>query len=130
MGEKTAGTCNLISCRVGRTPACGGHAPPDRRDSSRTRAEDLLKSTRRRGASCIIAGVQMPGMTGLELYTRLVASGEPIPAILITVFPDERTRERALQSCVSCYLIKPFSEDDLLACVGATLGHGNAVGSG
>jgi FixJ family two-component response regulator len=84
-------------------------------------AEDLLKSRRRRRMSCVIADVQMPGMTGLELYDRLVASGEPIPTILITAFPDERARKRALQAGVVGYLTKPFSEDDLLACVRTTL---------
>ena len=86
-------------------------------------AEDLLKSKRRRSASCVIADVQMPGITGLELHNRLVASGEPIPTILITAFPDERTRERALQAGAIGYLTKPFSEDDLLACIRLTLGH-------
>ena len=86
-------------------------------------AEDFLKSRRRRKVSCVIADVQMPGMTGLELHNRLVASGEPIPTILITAFPDERTRERALQAGAIGYLTKPFSEDDLLACIRLTLGH-------
>src|SRR6516162_2984133 len=40
-GEKEAGISSLFSCRTGRTPACGGHAPPGRRDSSRTRARSL-----------------------------------------------------------------------------------------
>ena len=89
-------------------------------------AEDLLKSRRRRNASCVIADVQMPGMTGVELYDRLVASGQPIPTILITAFPDERSRERALQAGVIGYLTKPFSEDDLLACIRSSLGLGEA----
>jgi FixJ family two-component response regulator len=89
-------------------------------------AEDLLKSKRRRRVSCLIADVQMPGMTGLELHNRLVASGEPIPTILITAFPDERARERALKCGVICYLTKPFSEDDLLACIGSTIGRPEA----
>jgi FixJ family two-component response regulator len=84
-------------------------------------ADDLLKSRRRRKVACVIADVQMPGMTGLELHNRLVASGEPIPTILITAFPDERSRERALQAGVICYLAKPFSEDDLLACIRSNL---------
>jgi FixJ family two-component response regulator len=70
-------------------------------------ADDLLKANRRR-VSCVIADVQMSGMTGLELYNRLVASGEPIPTILITAFPDERARQHALQAGVNCYLPKPF----------------------
>jgi FixJ family two-component response regulator len=84
-------------------------------------AEDLLKSKRRRSVSCVIADVQMPGMTGFELHNRLLSSGEPIPTILITAFPDDRARERALQAGVSCYLTKPFSEDELLACMRLTL---------
>jgi FixJ family two-component response regulator len=93
-------------------------------------AEDLLKSKRRRSVTCVIADVQMPGMTGLELHDRLVSSGEPIPTILITAFPDNRSRDRALQASVICYLAKPFSEDDLLACLRSTLRPGKADGNG
>jgi FixJ family two-component response regulator len=89
-------------------------------------AEDLLKSRRRRSVSCLIADVQMPGMTGFELHNRLVTSGESIPTVLITAFPDERARERALQAGVVGYLTKPFSEDDLLACIHSTLGDPDA----
>jgi FixJ family two-component response regulator len=85
------------------------------------RAEDLLSSTRRHGVSCVITDVQMPGMTGLDLYNQLVTSGQPTPTILITAFPDERMRERALRAGVIGYLTKPFSEDDLLACIRSTL---------
>jgi FixJ family two-component response regulator len=93
-------------------------------------AEDLLKSRRRRSMSCVIADVQMPGMTGHELHNRLVASGQPIPTILITAFPDERARERALQAGVICYLSKPFSEDELLACIRSILEHRKVSGKG
>jgi FixJ family two-component response regulator len=89
-------------------------------------AEDLLKSRRRRRVSCVIADVQMPGLTGFELHNRLVASGEPIPTILITAFPDERSRERALQAGVIGYLTKPFSEDELLGCIRSGLRLGEA----
>src|SRR3989442_15682410 len=36
-GEKAAGISSLFSCRIGRTPAWGGHAPPAVREASRTR---------------------------------------------------------------------------------------------
>src|SRR5262249_12856973 len=36
-GENSAGSRILFSCRIGRTPVCGGHTPP-LRASSRTRA--------------------------------------------------------------------------------------------
>ena len=84
------------------------------------RAEDFLKSDRGR-VGALIADVQMPGMTGPELYSRLVASGQPIPTILITAYPDQLVRTRALQSGVKCYLAKPFREEDLLDCIQSAL---------
>jgi DNA-binding response OmpR family regulator len=56
-------------------------------------------------------------MTGLDLHNRLVASGKHIPTILITAYPSERARTRALQAGVTGYLSKPFNEDELLACI-------------
>ena len=90
-------------------------------------AEDFLDPTQGLRAACLIADVQMPGMTGPELHGRLVASGKPVPTILITAFPDETVRTRALQSGVTGYLTKPFSEDDLLACLHSAL-DGHAAG--
>jgi FixJ family two-component response regulator len=79
--------------------------------------EDFLKSTHVRGTSCLIVDMQMPGMTGLELHARLVASDRAIPTILITAYPDGRGRARALDAGITCYLTKPFSEDALLDCI-------------
>ena len=81
------------------------------------RAEDLLNYDHRDSISLVIADVQMPGMTGPELHRRLVASGNPIPTVLITAYPDERTRQSALKAGVIAYLSKPFKEDELLACI-------------
>ena len=91
-------------------------------------AGDVLKSRRRRGVSCVIADMQMPGMTGLELHRRLSASGKPIPTILITAYPDNSVRERALAAGVVGYLSKPFEEDDLLACIRSALTHARSGG--
>jgi FixJ family two-component response regulator len=81
------------------------------------RANDFLNSNGLHRTSCLIADVQMPGMTGLELHNRLVGSGNVIPTILITAFPNDRDRTRALQNGVGWYLTKPFSENELLACI-------------
>ena len=85
-------------------------------------AEDFLKSAQRPAASCLIADVQMQGMTGLELHDRLLVAGQPIPTILITAYPNAQGRRRALQSGVICYLTKPFRDDELLACVHSAVG--------
>src|SRR5260370_24021923 len=84
-------------------------------------AEEFLRSRHVRRTSCLIADVQMPGMTGLELHRHLSTSGKPIPTILITAYPDNGVRERALAAGVIGYLSKPFEEDDLLACIRSAL---------
>ena len=81
------------------------------------RAADLLKSDQRSSVACLIADVQMPGMTGPDLYNRLVASGQPIPTILITAYPDEAARTRAIHDGAVCYLRKPTDDEELLRCV-------------
>jgi len=91
-------------------------------------AEEFLKFDRLRKVACLIADVQMPGMSGPELHRQLVAFGNPIPTILMTAYPDARARTRALQDGVACYLIKPVKEDDLVACIRSSLGP--SAGSG
>ena len=84
-------------------------------------AEEFLRSPHVRRTSCLIADVQMPGMTGLDLPRHLSASGKPIPTILITAYPDDGVRERALADGVIGYLSKPFYENDLLTCIRSAL---------
>jgi FixJ family two-component response regulator len=87
------------------------------------RAEHFMKSHWLRNTSCLIADVQMPGMTGLELYSALSDLGVKIPTILITAFPNNDDRDRARDAGVSCYLIKPFEKGELMKCIRSTLEH-------
>jgi len=85
-------------------------------------AEQLLESSRRGEISCLISDVQMAGLNGLELHERLAAMDEKsVPTILITAYPNERIQRRALEAGINCYLTKPFSEDELIACLRAAL---------
>ena len=93
-------------------------------------AEGFLRSSRLDRTACLVTDMQMPGMTGLELHRRLVASGKPIPTILITAYPDESVRARAKEAGVICYLTKPFNEDDLLSCIRRALERWAADGKG
>jgi len=80
-------------------------------------AESFLGSASRAATACLVADMRMPGMTGLELYQALVASGDGIPTVIITAHPDEPTQSRAREAGITCYLSKPFEPDDLLECV-------------
>ncbi|WP_024520818.1 response regulator [Bradyrhizobium sp. Tv2a-2] len=84
-------------------------------------AVDFLASANVRHTSCLIVDVHMPHMTGIELHSHLVRSGYDIPTILITAYPDDRARARALGQGVVGFLTKPIDEVVLLGCVESAL---------
>jgi len=84
-------------------------------------AEEFLNSGRMRDTSCVIADVQMPGVSGVELQDRLIADGHRLPMIFITAFPEDRTRTRALEAGAIGYLSKPFDEEHLIGCLDKAL---------
>jgi FixJ family two-component response regulator len=90
--------------------------------SSFASAEEFLQSDSAGSTSCLIADVQMPGLSGLELQRGLIAQGVQMPTIFITAFPEEETRARAMKAGALGYLSKPFSEDSLLRCLSTALG--------
>jgi FixJ family two-component response regulator len=84
-------------------------------------AEEFLQSPHLKETSCVIADVQMPAMSGLDLLTNMRTSGYDAPFIFITAFPDEGVRARALQAGAICFLAKPFTAPSLIKCVDAAL---------
>jgi FixJ family two-component response regulator len=77
-------------------------------------AEDFLTSGRLPQTACLVLDVQMPGLNGLELQSRLISEGHQVPIVFITAFNDENARDRALRAGAVGYLVKPFEEADLL----------------
>jgi FixJ family two-component response regulator len=84
-------------------------------------AADFLASPLLPATACLVTDVQMPGMTGVELYRHLVDAGHRIPTILVTAYPDEMTRNRAFKDGVVCYLSKPVDDDHLERCLRSAL---------
>jgi FixJ family two-component response regulator len=87
-------------------------------------AADFLASPRLIETDCLIADVQMPTMTGLELHRQLIDAGYPIPTILVTAHSDDGIRARALSDGILCYLRKPVDEKHLVRCLRAALDSG------
>ena len=77
-------------------------------------AEDFLQSDQVNDTACLITDVQMPGLSGVELQSRLIAQGNCTPIIFITAFPEQRIRARALEAGAVGFLSKPFDEDCLI----------------
>jgi FixJ family two-component response regulator len=84
-------------------------------------AEDFLQSAHQVECSCVVADVQMSGMSGLDLLTHVRTRGNDVPFIFITAFPDESVRARALKAGAICFLAKPFAGPALIGCVETAL---------
>src|SRR5262249_44906932 len=84
-------------------------------------AEEFLSAPEASETACLIADVQMPGMSGVELQSRLLADGRRLPVILITAFPDENVRVRALNAGAIGFLTKPFDGSTLIRHLDAAL---------
>ena len=94
-------------------------------------AKEFLSSPQLGETSCVIADVEMPGMSGLELQERLIAHDHGKSIIFITAFPQERARERAMKAGAVDFLSKPFDQARLLECVERALRRRqNAAGPG
>ena len=66
---------------------------------------------------CMLLDVQLPGMSGLDLYDYMVAVGRDVPVIFITAHPSETSRSRARKLNAVAYLEKPFEEQSLLSAI-------------
>jgi FixJ family two-component response regulator len=84
-------------------------------------AADFLASPRLVETACLIADVNMPAMTGIELHRHLIERGHAIPTILVTAYPNDVARSRALKEGVTCYLSKPVDEEQLKRCLRSAL---------
>ena len=76
-------------------------------------AEEFLRSNRLDDFACVVADVQMPGMSGVQLQDHLRAHGYRVPLIFFTAFPDGNIRAQALAAGATCYLTKPFDAESL-----------------
>jgi FixJ family two-component response regulator len=91
-------------------------------------AEEFLRSGHLNDTSCVIADVQMPGMSGVDLQARLLTRGYRVPFIFMTAFPEETIRARALKAGAICFLTKPFDRLTLSRCLDSALeGHGGGT---
>lgn len=84
-------------------------------------AEAFLESDEPGLADCLVLDVSMPGMTGPELQKELVRKGNRIPVIFITAHSDEKGWPALLNSGAVACLLKPFSEEAIVAAIRTAL---------
>ncbi len=79
-------------------------------------AEMFLGSGGDRVPDCLVLDLCLPGMSGLELYRKLIEQRVFVPAVLLTADhdPDGRLRAKALAAGMLGVLHKPFDGDALV----------------
>ena len=89
-------------------------------------AENFLESDRVNDTSCLITDVQMSGLSGVELQSRLIADGRHMPIIGVTAHPEESIRTQMLRAGAVGFLSKPFNDECLIDCLAIALKSSNS----
>jgi FixJ family two-component response regulator len=77
-------------------------------------AQDFWARGRADVPACLVLDVRLPGLSGLDLQKRIVEADREIPIVFITGHGDVPTSVRAMKAGAVEFLIKPFSDRDLL----------------
>ena len=77
-------------------------------------AEEFLRQNKPGVPACLVLGVRLPEMSGLELQRELAAVDNPIPIVFITGHGDIPMSVRAMKAGAVEFLPKPFRNQDLL----------------
>ena len=80
--------------------------------SSAQQLLDRLPGVERPG--CILLDVQMPGLSGLELQSRLIERGSILPIMFVTGYADTPATVRAIKAGAEDFLTKPASSAQLI----------------
>ena len=80
-------------------------------------AEAFLAMKAPHPPGCIISDIQMPGLSGIEMYDELCARGVRIPIIFITGYQGRPPRVNAAFPEPLAYFPKPFPCGELITCI-------------
>ena len=86
-------------------------------------SEAALASPRSPEAACLVLDVQLPGLSGFELFDRLVAAGTRPTVIFVTAFDSPMARQSAADRNAAAFLTKPFPGTVLVSAVKEAIGN-------
>lgn len=90
-------------------------------------AERALKSVAGRPPDLLIVDVGLPGMSGIELCSRLRGHEVDLPILVLSARDQVSDRVAGLQAGADDYLVKPFDLEELVLRVHALLRRSRAV---
>lgn len=83
--------------------------------------EEFLDSLNTQLPACVVLDVHMPGLTGLDVQSRLRAAQIELPLVFITA-SDDAALEKAVAAAGGVRLLrKPFPNDELLEAISTAL---------
>lgn len=91
--------CDVLSARLGKR----GYEM-----TTLHRGEEALKIVRERSFDVVLADVNMPGLSGIELAERVSANRPDVPTIVITAFGSLDTAVAAIRAGAYDFITKPF----------------------
>ena len=77
-------------------------------------AQEFLAHRKENLPSCLVLDVGLPDLSGLDLQEQIIEANKEIPIVFITGHKDVPTSVRAMKAGAVEFLVKPFSEQDLL----------------
>jgi len=83
--------------------------------------EDFLASLATRVPACLILDIHMPGLSGLDVKSRLCATHPKLPVIFITASDDPALDQAVAEAHGAALLRKPFGSEVLLNEIGKAL---------
>lgn len=86
----------------------------DLRSESFATPDEFLRHRLPEGPSCLLLDVRLPGMSGLEVQSKLLEMEIHIPIIFITSHADVPIAVRAMKSGAVEFLTKPFRDQDFI----------------
>jgi RNA polymerase sigma factor (sigma-70 family) len=82
-------------------------------------AEAFLDNLPQTAPAVVVTDMRMPGRSGVEMHTELVARGRSMPVIYISGESSVPQSIEAMKLGALDFLVKPFSREDLLKAVAA-----------
>jgi FixJ family two-component response regulator len=90
-------------------------------------AQEFLARAPKDVTGCLVLDVRLPGLSGLDLQSRMAELGLDIPIVFITGYGDVPTSVRAMKAGALEFLTKPFRDQDLLDAIANAVGRHRAT---
>src|ERR1700737_3547525 len=88
-------------------------------------AQDFLETIGPHAVGCVVTDVHMPGISGIELMSKLKERGLVLPIIIVTAYADILLGSEAMKLGAFDLLEKPFNNRALVETIRRALAHRN-----